>query len=384
MRAPLDDEIRLTDLRRRTSQKWTRYPQDVLPLFVAESDFPAPPNVARALREAIDNGDFGYAEPHGLGEAFAGFARERFGSAPEPEDVFAVPEVMVGVAEILRAIADESDRVVINPPVYPPFFHTLEEVGVHTETVELCRDGEKYGLAFDALERAFANGVRAYLFCNPHNPVGRVFEERDLRRIAELAREYDVVVIADEIHAPLVLPGAAHVPFDRIARETGVRGFTMTSASKGWNIAGLKCALAIASGDWSREVLRSLPEDMPERAGNLGVIATKAAFSHDVPYLDRVVSHLDVMRRFLRETLDANGLSAIGYAPPQAGYLAWLDCRELHLDAEPARVFYKRGNVALNPGTKFGQPGHGFVRLNFGTSSEIVEEAVRRMASAIA
>lgn len=384
MRAPLDDEIRLTDLRRRTSQKWTRYPQDVLPLFVAESDFPAPPNVARVLHEAIDNGDFGYAEPHGLGEAFVAFASARFGHAPDAQDVFAVPEVMVGVAEILRAIADEDDRVVINPPVYPPFFQTLEEVGVQIETADLRRDADVYELDFEGLERAFAGGVRAYLLCNPHNPVGRVFEEHDLRRVAELAREYDVVVIADEIHAPLVLPGATHVPFDRIARETGVRAFTMTSASKGWNIAGLKCALAIASGDWSRDVLHSLPEDMQERAGILGVIATEAAFSQDVAYLDRVVPHLDVMRGFLRECLNANGLSAIGYTPPQAGYLAWLDCTALELDAEPARVFYKRGNVALNPGTKFGAPGHGFVRLNFATSSEIVEEAVRRMAAAIA
>lgn len=383
MRAPLDDEIRLTDLRRRTSQKWTRYPQDVLPLFVAESDFPAPPNVARALREAIELGDFGYAEPHGLGEAFAAFARERFGHGPQPEDVFAVPEVMVGVAEIVRSIADEDDRVVVNPPVYPPFFATLEEVGVQIETVDLRCEGDRYELDFEALERAFANGVRAYLFCNPHNPVGRVFEEQELRRVAELAREYDVVVIADEIHAPLVLPGAKHVPFDRIARETGVRAFTMTSASKGWNIAGLKCALAVASGDWSRDVLRSLPEDMPERVGILGVIATETAFSQDVPYLDRVVSHLDVMRAYLRDLLDSRGLSEIGYVPPQAGYLAWLDCRRLNLDAEPARVFYKRGSVALNPGTKFGEPGHGFVRLNFATSSEILEEAVRRMAAAI-
>jgi len=383
MRAPLDDDIQLDRLRRRTSEKWTRYPADVLPLFVAESDFPPPPNVARVLTQAVAEGDFGYARPN-LGEAFASFAHARYGFAPDPADVFAVPEVMLGVAEILRAAARPGDRVVINPPVYPPFFRTLREGGFLPQLVPLEAHEGAYGLDFAGLENAFRDGARAFLFCNPHNPVGRAYSQDEVRRVADLARRHDVLVLADEIHAPLVLNGCAHTPFDRVAREMDVRAITLTSASKGWNIAGLKCALAIASGRWSNELLRSLPQDMPERTGILGVMATQAAFTQDVPYLNRVVEHLEVQSRNLRSMLDAGPLRCVGYSPPQAGYLAWLDCRPLCLQAEPARVFLKRGRVALYPGRAFGEPGEGFVRLNFATSTEILQEAVARMTRALA
>lgn len=380
--APLDGEIALEQLRRRSSQKWKRYPADVLPLFVAESDFPTPPAVAKALHEAIDSGDLGYAEPSEIGKAYASFASARFGYAPDPHDVIAVPEVMIGVAEILRAATDVDDCVIINPPVYPPFFMTIDEVRREIVEVPLRESASGYELDFDALEAAFKAGARVYLFCNPHNPVGRTYTREDVLRVARLAERYGVIVLADEIHAPLVLPGATHTPFESIVRETGVRAITLTSASKGWNIAGLKCALAMTSSDWGRAVFKMLPKELPERVGHLGVIATKAAFGVDVPYLDRIVAHLDVQRTNVQTLLNAYGLEKIRYTPPQAGYLAWLDCRALGFPGEPAAVFFKQGNVALYPGRLFGTQGAGYVRLNFATSRAILEEAVRRMSGA--
>ena len=380
--APLDDEISLDRLRRRTSQKWRRYPADVLPLFVAESDFPTPPNVARALHEAVEIGDLGYADTRRVGEAYAPFAQARFGYAPNPRDVIAVPEVMIGAAEILRIISDPGDRVVINTPVYPPFFMTIDEVRREIVAVPVRETAGRYELDFDALEDAFKAGARVYLFCNPHNPVGRAYSRGDVLRVAALAERYGVAVLADEIHAPLTLPGATHSPFESIAGETGVRTITLTSASKGWNVAGLKCALAITSSDWGRGVFKKLPVELAERVGHLGVIATEAAFAHDVPFLDRVVAHLDVQRSNLQTLLVKYGLEKIRYAPPQAGYLAWLDCRPLQLPDEPATVFLACGKVALYRGRYFGTQGTGFVRLNFATSSAILEEAVKRMGDA--
>jgi cystathionine beta-lyase len=380
--APLDDEITLERLRRRTSQKWKRYAADVLPLFVAESDFPAPPAVARVLHEAVENGDLGYAEPSRLGEAFASFAARRFGYAPDPCDIIAVPEVMVGVAEILRVITEPRDRVVINPPVYPPFFMTIDEVRREIVEVPLRNTTTGYALDFDALEDAFKAGVRVYLFCNPHNPVGRAYSRDDVLRIAILAERYGVVVLADEIHAPLILPGATHTPFESVVRETGVRAITLSSASKGWNIAGLKCALAMTSSDWGRSVFKKLPVELPERVGHLGVLATQTAFTEDVPFLDRVTAHLDVQRANVQTLLMEYGLEKIRYTPPQAGYLAWLDCRDLQFSEEPAAVFLKRGRVALYRGGHFGAQGEGYVRLNFATSSAILEEAIERMSLA--
>lgn len=381
--APLDGEIELERLRRRTSQKWKRYPGDILPLFVAETDFPAPPNVAKALHEAIDNGDLGYAVTNGVGEAFAAFSAQRYGYAPNSVDVIAVPEVMVGAAEILRIIAEPGDRIVINPPVYPPFFMTIDEVRRGIEEVPLLQRGARYELDFDALENAFKRGAKVYLFCNPHNPVGRAYSREDVMRVAALAEKYGVAVLADEIHAPLLLPGATHTPFESIVAQTGVRAITLTSASKGWNIAGLKCALAMTSTAWGRDVFSKLPLELAERVGHLGVIATQAAFARDIAFLDRAIAHLDVQRVNVQTLLDTYGLTAIRYVPPQAGYLAWLDCSGLQLDEEPATVFFARGKVALYPGRNFGTQGAAHVRLNFATSSAILEEAVRRMSVAV-
>ncbi len=381
--APLDDEITLERLRRRTSQKWRRYPADVLPLFVAESDFPTPPAVAKALHEAVEIGDLGYADTRRIGEAYVAFAESRFGYAPDPRDVIAVPEVMIGVAEILRVISGPDDSVAINPPVYPPFFLTIDEVRRKIVEVPLREDENRYGLDFDALEDAFKAGARVYLFCNPHNPVGRAWAREDVLRVATLAERYGVAVLADEIHAPLILPGATHTPFESVVRETGVNAITLTSASKGWNVAGLKCALAMTSSDWGRGVFKKLPVELAERVGHLGAIATRAAFAHDGPFLDRVIAHLDVQRANVRTLLTKYGLENIGYAPPQAGYLAWLDCRPLQLSEEPATVFLARGKVALYRGRYFGVQGAGFVRLNFATSTAILEEAIKRMGSAV-
>jgi cystathionine beta-lyase len=380
--ATFDSEIDLLQLRTRTSEKWAKYPEQILPLFVAETDFPLAAEIADALHRAIDRGDTGYAVPSGLGKAYSDFSVKRYGYRVNPEYVFAVPEVMVGVAEVLRVLAKPGDRVVINPPVYPPFFATLDEVALPIEEVPLKQEGDSYELDFDGLERALADGVRFVLLCNPHNPVGRVYSRDDVFAIARLAKQYDAIVFADEIHAPLVLPGAEHTPFDIAASEIGVRAISFTSASKGWNIAGLKCALAIASSEWGVETLKKLPEEMPERVGHFGVIATIAAFRDAVPYLDHVVRHLDEQRIALRLLLDEYGFERIRYAPPQASFLAWLDCNELGLGANPALQFFKGGDVALYPGLKFGSQGAGFVRFNFGTSTEIIREALTRMKAA--
>lgn len=378
-RATFDDEIDLRDLRARTSEKWAKYGEDVLPAFVAETDFPVAPGIAEALQKAIENGDLGYARPRGLGEAYAAFASARYGCRVDPTGVFPLPEVMIGVAEILRVITKPGDGIVINPPVYPPFFATINEVGRAIVEVALDTTEAAARLDFAGLERAFAAGARVYLFCNPHNPVGRVFSRDDVEHVAALAARYDVAVLADEIHAPLVLSGAEHVAFESVAPRTAVHSITLTSASKGWNIPGLKCALAVSGSPWGRDVLERLPVAMAERTGHLGVHATVAAFTSEVSFLDRVVAHLDTQRNTLARLLSENGLESIRYTPPQAGFLAWLDCRALGLGPDPAKVFLERGKVALVRGLDFGAEGSGFARLNFATSTSVLNEIVQRM-----
>ncbi len=381
--AEFDAEIDLTQLRQRTSEKWAKYPHDVLPVFVAESDFPLAPPIAQALHRAIGAGDLGYAQPKGVGEAYASFSADRFHDAIDPASVFVIPEVMVGVAEIVRILTTPGDKVIINPPVYPPFFATLCEVGRTIAEVPLVAQDGNFALDFDALEGEFAAGARAYLFCNPHNPTGRVFSTEDVLRVASLAQEYGVAILADEVHAPLVLPGAAHTPFESVVAKTGVHAITLTSASKGWNIAGLKCALALSSSHWGRSVLEQLPGPAAERTGHLGVIATVAAYTQGAAYLDRIVKHLDQQRAALQRLLAEHNLGKVRYIPPQAGYLAWLDCQGLGLGPDPAALFLQCGKVALVRGLDFGNQGAYCARLNFSTSTQILREAVMRMQRAI-
>lgn len=382
---PFDAAIDLDTLRKRTSEKWRHYPNDVLPVFVAESDFPLAEPIAERLREAIAIGDLGYAQPQGLGEAYASFARERYAREVNPERVIAIPEVMVGVAEILRAISARGGfgkEVIINSPVYPPFFSTIEEVGWRIADAPLRREGERFTFDFDAIEARMQAGARVVLLCSPHNPVGRVYTRDELQTFATLAERYGAIVLSDEIHAPLVLRGAQFTPFATVSDAAGVTTITLTSASKGWNTAGLKCAVAVAEDDDARRILRRLPKAMTERTGHLGVHATIAAFTEAVPYLDAVVAHLDGMSAQLRTMFDKAGLQAIQFAPPEAGYLAWLDCTALDLE-RPAETFYKRGNVALVPGEHFGRAYARWARFNFATSTAIVSEALHRIASAL-
>ena len=377
------DNLSLSELRRRRSQKWRMYPDDVLPAWVAEMDFALAPAVSAALNEAIEVGDTGYAHPGTLPEAFARFAAARFGWSVEPEHVVVAPDVVMGIAEVLKVVTEPGDGVVVSPPVYPPFFSTIVRFGRRIVEAPLAEGSNGWELDLDALERAFAGGARAYLLCNPHNPIGQVFSRDKLEAVAALAERYDVVVISDEIHAPMTMPGATHIPFPTLGEEAAGRSVVITSTSKAWNTAGLKCAVIVSGSARMHSVLDALPAHLVVESGNLGVIAAVAAFDSGVGWLDQLVAYLDGNRRLLGELLAAN-LPDIGYVPPQAGFLTWLDCRSLGLGDDPAEVFLERGRVALTSGPAFGAEGKGWARLNIGTSRELVTEAVSRMAAAIA
>jgi cystathionine beta-lyase len=376
------DTVSLEDLRRRRSSKWVRYPPDVLPAWIAELDVPLAEPIRQALHGAIELGDTGYADAGALPAAFAGFARERLAWPVDPAQVQVVPDVMVGVAEILRVATPPGAGVVINPPVYPPFFHILDEARRSVVAVPLARTDAGWRLDLDGLEAAFRAGARAYLLCNPHNPTGQVWPAADLARIAELAEHYGVLVLSDEIHGPLVLAGAAHTPFLTLGDSAAENGIVLTSASKAWNLAGLKCALAVTGSPRMKALLDQLPDEVRYRASNLGVLAGIAAFRDGGPWLEALRMHLDRTRKLLAELL-ASRLPEIGYEPPEASYLAWLDCSALRLGDDPAAAFLELGRVALVKGLDFGRQGAGFARLNIGTSRALLTEAVRRMSATL-
>ena len=381
MKAILGD-CSLAALGRRKSFKWRTYPPDVLPSFVAEMDFAAAAEIGDAIRAALAIGDTGYPHVGELGEAFTSFTADRLGWRPESNWVFAVPDVMTGIVEVLLATTPHGSGVIINPPVYGPFFFRLGFIGRHIVEAPLVRlDNGGYDLDFDVLDRALARpDVSAYLLCSPHNPLGNVWRREQLVTIAELCQRHDVRLLVDEIHAPLAMPEATYVPFGSIDHQMAERAFIFSSASKGWNVPGLKCGVAVAGSAETASVLAERWEAL--LCSHLGLLGSVAAFTQAVPWLDAAVAQVDQNRgtlaRLLREQLPE-----VGYVPGSATFLAWLDCRGLGLGDDPAAVFLTRGKVALSPGTDFGVQGAGFARLNIGTSPELVTEAVRRMAAAV-
>jgi cystathionine beta-lyase len=372
----------LAVLRKRRSAKWQTYPADVLPLTVAEMDFALAEPVAEALHEAVERSDAGYAMPvPGLGRALAGFAASRWNWDVDPASVTAVTDVGVGVVELLRLLARPGDAVVISPPVYPPFFDWVPEAGARLLEVPLAHDAAGWRLDLAALETAFATHPAAYVLCNPHNPVGRVHTADELAALVRLARIYQVTIVSDEIHGPLVLPGATFTPLLTVpgAAELAV---SVLSASKAWNLAGLKCAAIVTAAPRMAAVAGRLPSDSRWRIGHFGAIATIAAFTAGGPWLDRLLVTLD-RRRILLADLLRERLPMLTWHPPEATYLAWLDCAALGPDNQARERFLDRGHVALEPGLRFGAAGSGYARLNFATSTDILDQATAQMAAAV-
>jgi len=383
MTSPASVDLRVPDLptlHERRSEKWAAHPPEVLCATIAEMDFPLAPAVTAVLEAAIERGDLGYAPapPPALRDAFAGFAARRLDWTVDPEQITLVPDVMVGLIELCRALTEPGDAVAFATPAYPPFYEELPQAGVALREIPLGADG---ALDLAALGDTLAAGARVLVLSSPHNPTGRVLPRAELEAIAETCAEHDAWVLADEIHAPLVLPGARHTSWLEVSDAARARGIAFTSASKAFNLAGLKAALVVTVTGEARDAVARVPS-LTDHAGLLGVLAAEAAFADGDEWLDAVLAQLDANRALLARTLSAE-LPDVRWAPPDATFLAWLDCRALGLGDDPAAAFLERGRVALSPGLDYGRTGAGFARLNFGTSPELVTEAVRRMTAAL-
>ena len=374
----------LAELRERSSEKWREYPDDVLPLFVAETDFPLAPEIASALRRAVETGDTGYvASRTPLASSYADFAQRRFGWDPDPARMRSTADVSMGIVEILRRVTQPGERVVITPPVYPPFYDLVTEAGAEVQRVPLRDTGTAWELDLDGIRAAFEDGATAMLLCNPHNPTGTVHSRESLAALAEIAEEFGAAVVSDEIHAPLAQPRAPFTPFLDTGDAAANIGYAVVSASKAFNLAGLKCALMVTASDATSAVVRGLPVEVEWRTGQFGLLAAVAAFSEKSdPWLDGLLRTLDE-NRVLVEDLLASHLPEARYRIPDAGYLAWIDLSGLGWGDNPARRILKEARVALHFGPAFGDEGNGCVRLNFGTSPEIITEAIERIASLV-
>lgn len=369
----------LDRLRQRTSEKWRAYPADVLPLFVAEMDYPLAEPIAAALHAAVDRSDTGYVGPErGMESAFADHARASWGWEVDQGRVRTTTDIGVVVVEALRRLIAPGDRVVITPPVYPPFFSYVPEAGGVVQEVPLVDDGASWTLDLEGLERAFADGARALLLCNPHNPLGLVHSREQLQAVAQLAERYGASVVSDEVHGSLTHRDAVFTPFLSVSDAARRVGVAAHAASKAWNLAGLKCAFFVTDGDAMAAMVRDLPVEVEERTSLFGRIATEAAYREGGPWLEGALDAIEVNRRLLAELLAEHIPEAV-YRAPHASYLAWVDLRALGWGDDPAERILADAKVALGNGPAFGREGTGHVRINLACSPEVLTEAVTRM-----
>ncbi|KQW07980.1 aspartate aminotransferase [Leifsonia sp. Root4] len=374
----------LDRLRTRTSAKWALFPVDVLPLPVAEMDFPLAEPVAAALHDAIRRSDTGYtASSLPQAEAFASFAEARFGWTVDPARVTSTADVSMGIVEALRQATNPGDGVIITPPIYPPFFDLAPEASARIVEVPLSGGiDEGWSLDLDGIDAAFAAGARAMVLCNPHNPVGLVHSAESLRQLAEIAARHNATIVSDEIHGALSYGEVPYVPFLTVSDAAREHGVAVTSASKAFNLAGLKCALIVTASERGDALRAAMPYEVEWRTSIFGQIASVAAFQSGGEWLDGVLGTLDENRRLLASLLQEQ-LPGTRYRLPDATYLAWLDLSALGWGDRPAERTLDVAKVALTPGVDFGADvGRGHARLNFACSPELLREAVARIAAA--
>ena len=374
------DRIDVATLRRAGGVKWSLYP-DAIGAFVAEMDFGTAPPVTAALHAAVDAGGLGYlpaAVAEAMSAAYAGWSRDRYGWTVDPADVRPVADVVAALTLAIEHFSPPGTPVVLPTPAYMPFVSVPPRLGREVIEVPLTA-GDTYDLA--GLDAAFAAGGALLLLCNPHNPVGRVLSATEMLAIAEVVDRYGGRVFSDEIHAPLVFPGHRHVPYASLSPLTAGHTLTATSASKAWNLPGLKCAQLVLSNDPDRAAWAEVGPLAEHGPSTLGVIATTTAYAEGGPWLAEVLDYLDGNRRLLG-SLVADLLPGVGYTPPAGTYLGWLDFRATG-PAEPAAYFLEKAGVAMTDGARCGEAGRGFGRLNFALPRPVLREAVERIAAAM-
>lgn len=378
------DFDRLPARRDSDSNKWRKFPADVLPLWVADMDFASPPAVVAALRARVEHGFFGYlVERPELQEVVAERVGKRYGWRVEPEAVMPLPGVIAGFNLALRALTQPGDGLLVQTPVYPPILRAAGNHGLTRDGHALTRGGDgRYTVDPETFAAAIQPRTRAFLLCNPHNPVGRLFGRLELEAMAEACLRRELWIVADEIHCDLLFDGRQHVPMATLAPEVEQRTVTLIAPSKTFNVPGLKCAVAVVPNAALRARLVAAVSDLVPKINVLGHTAAVAAYREGDDWLEALLRYLQANRDFLVREVAAR-LPGVRVTPPEATYLAWLDCRETGL-ADPYAFFLSEAKVALNDGTSFGPGGEGFVRLNFGCPRALLGDALGRMAGALA
>jgi cystathionine beta-lyase len=376
------DFDQLFDRHNTGSTKWSRYPADVLPMWVADMDFAAPPVIIEALQQRLLHPLVGYSVAQdNLREAIVADLWAKFAWKVKPQELIFLPGVESGFNMALKALVQPQQNVVVQVPNYPPLRHAPGHWGLNKVELEFDAQADgTYLTSLDALRESL-NGGGALLLSNPHNPIGKVFGREELQAVADICVAQDAWIISDEIHAELCFDGRVHIPTASLSPEIARRTITLMSASKAYNIAGLKTSFMIIQDAALRERVNHARCGMVDSVNPLGMEATRVAYSEGAPWLAALKIYLQANRDWLVEAVRSR-LPGVTINVPQGTYLAWLDCSALDLD-NPQQFFLEQGKVGLSAGVDFGDQHQQFVRLNFGCPRSLLEEGIARMERAL-
>lgn len=379
------------DRRHTDSLKWSRYDADVLPMWIADMDFPSPAPVVQALRERVDHGVYGYpagimGEPNELPE----FRRlivdrlvDRYGWQVQPEDLVFIPGVVVASNLACHAVATHNGGVLVQTPVYPPILDAPQKANMRRHDAMLARNSDgAYEIDWDVFGSAITSETRLFILCNPHNPVGRVFRPDELERMAEICLKRGVVICSDEIHCDLLYTGQRHIPIAALDPEIARNTITLIAPTKTFNLPGLQCSIAIVQNPELRQKYQEARKGLVPWVNVMGLLAAQVAYREGQDWLDQLLAYLEGNRDRLYGYVQSE-LPGITMARPEATYLAWLDCRQAGIGGNPYEFFLQKARVALADGAMFGPGGEGFLRLNFGCSRALLAEALERMKRAL-
>ncbi|ONI77997.1 hypothetical protein ALI144C_31900 [Actinosynnema sp. ALI-1.44] len=378
MDSRLFDNVRIDTLAQRRTLKWGKHGVATLGAWVAEMDFDLAPAIRHALHEAVERGETGYPLRDirtGVPEACADWLATTLAWQVPAEQIFLIPDVVTGLGLGIEFYSVPGSAVVVPTPAYPPFFEVVAAAGRQLVEIPMTQGN---ALDLDRIDAALAAGAGTLLLCNPHNPLGHVFSRTELLELCDIVTARSARVIADEVHGPLTYPGARYIPYASVSPAAAAHTLTLISASKAWNVAGLKCCQVILTNAPDVKRWREIPFHARHGASTLGIVANLAAYTAGDPWRQGLIAYLDGNRHYLADTLP-QVLPGVGLRPPDATYLAWLDCRQLGMD-HPAGYFLRHAGVALSDGAVFGAPGRGFARLNFATSRAILTRIVDAMA----
>ena len=368
------------------SLKWNCYPDDVLPLWVADTDFRCPPEVIEALHKRVDHGIFGYGKtPEGLDKVMIDRFKRLYDWEVSPDHISYVPGIVTGFSIVLRALCQKGDAVIFQSPAYPPFIGASMASGLIGIQNQMYLDERGiYRIDFDLFERQVVdNKVKVYILCNPQNPTGRVFSKEELLKLGDICLRHNVIICSDEIHGDILFDGRKHTPIASLDPEISKITATFMAPSKTYNIAGLHASVAIIQDESLHNTVKEFMQYLISCPGILSLVAAKAAYEFGDEWLHEQIVYMQTNRDLIGAAIDGGMLPGIRWSKPEGTFLAWLDCRELGIEENLQEFFMQNAKVCLNDGCTFGEAGEGFLRLNFGCTQAVLNEALEKMAEAI-